>query len=47
MGATEEHVMATWQAFLLGVMAAYTPGMILMAIMVRDAGLAPKEHEML
>ena len=37
--------MATWQAFLLGVMAAYTPGMILMALMLRDAVSAPENIE--
>ena len=39
--------MATWQAFLLGVMAAYTPGMILMAVMLRDVGLRRREQEVL
>ena len=39
--------MATWQAFLLSIMAAYTPGMILMAVMLRDVGLNRREHEAL
>ena len=37
--------MATWQAFLLGVMVAYTPGMILMAVMLRDVVSAPENME--
>ncbi len=37
--------MATWQAFLLGVMVAYTPGMILLAVMLHDAVSAPENME--
>ena len=30
--------MATWQAFVLGVMAAYTPGIVFLAFLLRERG---------
>ncbi len=30
--------MATWQAFVLGVMVAYTPSIVFLAFMLRDRG---------
>jgi hypothetical protein len=33
--------MATWQAFVLGVMAAYTPSILFLAFLLRERGVRP------
>jgi hypothetical protein len=38
------HIMELWQAFLLGMMVAWTPGLIVLAVLLREIKTARVHH---